>query len=343
MSYILDALNKSEQERKEQGHVPSLHAVHSSAPDPIKQRLIIWIPLAILLAFLAAFILFKLFNGAADNSQTSPAENSPVLTGQNKAQQFSSNQNLTEQATAAAIPPSQTPIDKAAVAPAPNPATEPRPAGKPSNQVASLYQKNSPAPPPMTTSNQESAARTDSESETFTPAPAAPARSIAATSAADSAMNYAKMAEIVANEINRIKQEEQILDVSHPRSNNKAVASNPAAEKLAPRPAPQETSPAAEPAAQAEMRTKKVIRKEVPHVSELPLSVQAAIPSIEFSAHVYAINEGAGFVILNGVTRHPGDKLNADITVEGIYEDGVILSYQGIEFCLYSMRDWINN
>ncbi len=84
-------------------------------------------------------------------------------------------------------------------------------------------------------------------------------------------------------------------------------------------------------------------KRYVPHVSEIPDHIQQAIPSIDYSAHVYAIDEGTGFVVLNGSTRYPGDRVGADIVVKEIRDDGVVLSYQGTEFSLNAMRNWIND
>lgn len=97
MSYILDALNKSEQDRREQDNVPSLQAIHEEGvhghSDAAWKR---WLPVAVagLILTLFAVILLMWFSGSSRSSSTegTSSAGSPLLKPLGNSQMALSNQ-----------------------------------------------------------------------------------------------------------------------------------------------------------------------------------------------------------------------------------------------------------
>lgn len=108
----------------------------------------------------------------------------------------------------------------------------------------------------------------------------------------------------------------------------RVVQKNPAQARVAP------TKPA--PAAVADPDA------DVPLATQLSTDLQKRIPNIDFGAHVYAGRTNNGFVILNGKKRYTGDAVAPGLVVQRITEDGVILDMSGTRFKLNSMSSWIN-
>lgn len=76
MSYILDALNKSEQERREENEVPSLLAVHDSVPHQTSRpAMSVWLPVAVVLLVLVVYLLAALLaDGPAATAEAPTAQ-----------------------------------------------------------------------------------------------------------------------------------------------------------------------------------------------------------------------------------------------------------------------------
>jgi len=82
MSYILDALNKSEQERREQDNVPSLQAIHDDKSNGhLQSNNFRWIPIAVIIALISLLLVIILLitaRNSDEKSQYSPAAISPL-------------------------------------------------------------------------------------------------------------------------------------------------------------------------------------------------------------------------------------------------------------------------
>jgi len=82
MSYILDALNKSEQERREQDNVPSLQAIHDDKSNAHPQsHNFPWVPIAVglvLLGLLLAIVMLSILRNNDATPQHSPAPISSI-------------------------------------------------------------------------------------------------------------------------------------------------------------------------------------------------------------------------------------------------------------------------
>lgn len=79
-----------------------------------------------------------------------------------------------------------------------------------------------------------------------------------------------------------------------------------------------------------------------PLISELSASAQRAIPTIEFTTHVFAEKAGASFVMLNGAFRRPGDEVLPGLVLESVDKNYIVLNYHGQVFRLDSLNSWIN-
>lgn len=83
-------------------------------------------------------------------------------------------------------------------------------------------------------------------------------------------------------------------------------------------------------------------KASIPFIRDIDWSIKDKVPSIDYSAHIYAPGARKGFVILNGAKKHEGDRLSQGIYVEKIEEDAVVLSYEGLIFKLPAMKSWVN-
>ncbi|NNJ73182.1 MAG: GspB domain-containing protein [Enterobacterales bacterium] len=81
---------------------------------------------------------------------------------------------------------------------------------------------------------------------------------------------------------------------------------------------------------------------DLPHVSELSLSLQQQIPDLSFTTHIY-VRDGGSFVIINNKSLSDGMSLGSGLVLESIVKQGVILSYRNRRFTLRSMESWTTN
>ena len=80
---------------------------------------------------------------------------------------------------------------------------------------------------------------------------------------------------------------------------------------------------------------------DVPYLHELAESRQSGIPSINYANHIYSAKGGA--VQLNGKMYKPGTKIHADITLESIVSDGIVLNFKNeFRFKLSALNSWVN-
>jgi len=66
----------------------------------------------------------------------------------------------------------------------------------------------------------------------------------------------------------------------------------------------------------------------------MPPDFQRALPELVVNIHVYAPNEAERILYINNREYHAGDKVQDDIFVEQIVEDGAVLSFRGQRFKL---------
>lgn len=72
----------------------------------------------------------------------------------------------------------------------------------------------------------------------------------------------------------------------------------------------------------------------------LPSSLQASIPSLRYQAHIYATEANKRWIKLNNRPLYEGDSLGA-LTVVEITPEQTRFDFDGIEFSLQAMQDWL--
>ncbi len=75
-------------------------------------------------------------------------------------------------------------------------------------------------------------------------------------------------------------------------------------------------------------------------IRDLPVDMQAAIPELSFSAHVYSTNPQQRSVVINGNFVEEGDMLTDELAVQEITAEGVIFDYQGTRFRSNVVSGW---
>jgi general secretion pathway protein B len=78
----------------------------------------------------------------------------------------------------------------------------------------------------------------------------------------------------------------------------------------------------------------------VPRIDQLPAWVMTRLPSMAFSAHMYASLESERWVRVNGSRMVEGDKIDGVIEIVRIEPQHVILNYSGQTFSMAALTDW---
>ncbi|MDH5764938.1 MAG: general secretion pathway protein GspB [Gammaproteobacteria bacterium] len=78
----------------------------------------------------------------------------------------------------------------------------------------------------------------------------------------------------------------------------------------------------------------------VPHLDELPVMLQKAIPDMSFAGHVYSSSPNQRSVIINGSAMGEGDMILPELKIERITQNGVIFKYQSQLFRIDILQDW---
>ena len=80
--------------------------------------------------------------------------------------------------------------------------------------------------------------------------------------------------------------------------------------------------------------------QNVPRIDQLPAWVMNELPSMSFSAHMFASNPADRWVRVNGQRMLEGDVIDNKVRIIQIASQHVILNYQGHEFSMMAMTDW---
>jgi general secretion pathway protein B len=80
--------------------------------------------------------------------------------------------------------------------------------------------------------------------------------------------------------------------------------------------------------------------EDVPRIDQLPAWVMNRLPSMAFSAHMYASIEAERWVRVNGTIMVEGDKIDGMIEIIRIEPQHVILNYSGQTFSMSALTDW---
>ena len=79
---------------------------------------------------------------------------------------------------------------------------------------------------------------------------------------------------------------------------------------------------------------------QVQRVDQLPARVMTRLPSMSFSAHMYASNPRDRWVKLNGIEMGEGEWLDDKLFIERIEPQHVILMFEGYQFSMRALSEW---
>mgnify|MGYP003654880084 CR=1 FL=1 len=79
---------------------------------------------------------------------------------------------------------------------------------------------------------------------------------------------------------------------------------------------------------------------DVPRIDQLPPWAMTRLPSMAFSAHMYASVESERWVRVNGTRMVEGDKIDGLIEIVRIEPQRVILNFSGQTFSMAALTDW---
>lgn len=80
--------------------------------------------------------------------------------------------------------------------------------------------------------------------------------------------------------------------------------------------------------------------RDVVRVDQLPAWALAEIPSLSFSAHMYASEPADRWVRVNNMELGEGDWINDNLRIVRIESQHVILAFKGQEFSMRALTDW---
>lgn len=107
-------------------------------------------------------------------------------------------------------------------------------------------------------------------------------------------------------------------------------------EATQPKTAPVQPSPPIKTSPESSPREIKPIKpsNKVLSIKELPAAIKGSLPELKMTVHSYNEQPQSRFVVINNNTIREGQPINADLKVEQITPNGVILNYQGHRFVL---------
>jgi hypothetical protein len=304
MSLILDALNRSRQERDA---VPGLATEHlpvdDREPAPVWQKWVPWIALGMALLIIALLLLDR----GSESPATAPAatvrgsENSPAPLQVPAPQPATAAdvQPTTRGSTAAAAEPASAVVSRGNVT---SPGSDAETAesaqvsaGTPTEaEVAALYSQEpqvAPQAPPAA------------------PVPEAPPREAASPATREplevAGQEQAAVEPAVEEEAVDI---EKMVTLARDGVENARLAEHPA-----------------------------------PFIADLSQRTKDEIPTIFYQRHDYRGDaSSSSIVVLNGKELRVGGRPASGVKVEEILSDSVVLNYQGTEFRLRALNSWVN-
>jgi general secretion pathway protein B len=123
---------------------------------------------------------------------------------------------------------------------------------------------------------------------------------------------------------------------SAPSQSPAPVPGKVAPESTPPKVAPVQPAPPIKTSPESSPREIKPIKpsNKVVSIKELPAAIKGSLPELKMTVHSYNEQPQSRFVVINNNTIREGQPINADLKVEQITPNGVILNYQGHRFVL---------
>ncbi len=91
---------------------------------------------------------------------------------------------------------------------------------------------------------------------------------------------------------------------------------------------------------QPEPRTKVSVRNDLPRVDQLPVRLLTRLPTMNFSAHMYASRSRDRWVRVNGMQLGEGDWIDDKVQIVNIEAQQVVLAFEDELFTMAALTDW---
>lgn len=82
------------------------------------------------------------------------------------------------------------------------------------------------------------------------------------------------------------------------------------------------------------------VHNDIQRVDQLPVRLLTQLPSMTFSAHMYASNSRDRWVRVNGKEKGEGDWIDDEVQIVNIEAQRVILTFRGEVFTMAALTDW---
>lgn len=79
----------------------------------------------------------------------------------------------------------------------------------------------------------------------------------------------------------------------------------------------------------------------LPTIKDLNANDRALLPELKFTSHLFSSNPASRSVRFSGQKFREGDAISSDLTLYQITEDGVVLDLSGLQFYMSSYQDWV--
>jgi len=96
----------------------------------------------------------------------------------------------------------------------------------------------------------------------------------------------------------------------------------------------------AEDGAPAEEQTRVTVKDELPRVDQLPVRLLTRLPTMNFSAHMYASRPADRWVRVNGRQIGEGDWIADRVQIVNIEAQRVVLAFEDEIFTMAALTDW---
>ena len=89
-----------------------------------------------------------------------------------------------------------------------------------------------------------------------------------------------------------------------------------------------------------EPETKVTVRDNIQRVDQLPVRLLTRLPSMNFSAHMYASRPDDRWVRVNGIQMSEGDWIDDKVQIVNIEAQQVVLGFEEELFTMAALTDW---
>lgn len=127
-------------------------------------------------------------------------------------------------------------------------------------------------------------------------------------------------------------------DLREPAPSITLPQAGPPAKETAPVPEPsvsgisEREKPASDAAEPATAQSQEPASTVIPLMTELPFTIQAQLPEMNFSGHAYSPAPELRLIMINNAVVREGELIEPDLSPEEITENGLIMSYRGTWF-----------